>query len=82
MNINTAEAILKDAGIFKGEETIAGIPCTIGYDKIFKWAWMATQLNTFIFIGETEELIDKNRIEQFSKACYEYAIKNNLGSSR
>ncbi|SHF27528.1 hypothetical protein [Pedobacter caeni] len=82
MNLNTAEAILKDTGIFKGHETIAGIACTIGYDKKFKWAWMATQLNTFIIIGETEELIDKNKIEQFSNACYEYAIKNNQGWPR
>ena len=82
MELKSAESVLKEQGIYFGQEVIAGIPCTIGYEKVFKWSWMATQLNTFVIVGTTDEPIDKARIEYFSKACFDYAVKNNQGWPR
>ncbi|MES2776694.1 MAG: hypothetical protein V4722_21125 [Bacteroidota bacterium] len=78
----TNEEILKSQQIFLKNETIGGVSCAIGYMKKFKWSWMATQLNTFVFIGDAAGTIDKNTIEKFSDACYQYAIRNNRGWPR
>jgi hypothetical protein len=77
-----AEEILKSEGIYFGFESIEEIPCSIGYIKEFRWSWIATQLNTFIFIGESNTSIDKRLIEAFSMSCYKYALKNNKGWPR
>lgn len=76
------ETVLKNENTYFGKVTLAGIPCTIGYTKKFKWSWMATQLNTFIFIGEVNTLVTKEVIEEFSNQCFNYAIKNNKGWPR
>jgi hypothetical protein len=78
----TNEATLKAQQLFLTNENIGGIACSIGYVKKFKWSWMATQLNTFIFIGEANGTIDKAATEKFSDDCYNYAIKNNKGWPR
>jgi len=78
----TDEEYFNKKEILFGTENIAGIQCTIAYVKKFRWRWFAVQLNTFIIIGSTNERIDKNRIEEFSTACYKYAIKNNKGWPR
>jgi len=78
----TAEEILKNQNIYFGQDNINGIPCSIGYIKKFKWSWVATQLNTFVIIGKTNDKIDKQIIEAFSKSCFEYSLKNNKGWPR
>ncbi len=78
----TPEEILKKENIYLGEETINGITCSIGYIKKFKWSWLATQLNTFVIIGKTNDKIDKHLIDSFSKSCFEYALHNNKGWPR
>jgi len=80
--MKNSEEILKNEKIYFGQETIGGIPCSIGYIKKFKWSWLATQLNTFIIIGNTNDRIDKNVIVDFSKNCFEYSLKNNKGWPR
>ena len=76
------ETIFKNENIYFAQETIGGISCTVGYIKKFRWRWFATQLNTFIIIGATENTIDKKTIENFSTACFNYAINNNKGWPR
>lgn len=78
----SSEEALKQGGLFIENTTINGIACSVGYDKQFRWSWMATQLNTFIIIGSTDQPIDKALIEDFSNGCYEYSIKNNKGWPR
>ena len=78
----TAEEIFKKENRFFGKATINGIDCTIGYNKEFRWSWFATQLNTFVIVGETEQPIDAQLLESFSAACFEYAIKNHKGWPR
>ncbi|HYV91489.1 MAG TPA: hypothetical protein VE978_06890 [Chitinophagales bacterium] len=80
--MTTSESILKDENIYLGQEIIDGIQCSIGYIKKFKWTRLATQLNTFIIIGSTNHIIDKQVIENFSKSCFTYSLKNNKGWPR
>lgn len=78
----TTEEILKSETEHVRNGKIAGIECSVGTIKKFKWSWFATQLNTFVFIGETDQIIDKTLIENFSRNCFEYAVKHNTGWPR
>ncbi len=75
------EIFIKD-NIYMGQVNINGIECTVGYIKKFKWSWMATQLNTLIFIGKTNEPVNNQVMDAFSNNCYEYALKNHKGWPR
>lgn len=74
--------ILQSNNIYYGQDTISGIACTIGYIKKFKWSWFASQLNTFIVIGQTNHRIDREVIENFSTECLEYSLSHNKGWPR
>ena len=78
----SSQQALQQAGLSTESATLGGIPCSIGYEKKFKWAWLATQLNTFVIIGQVDGLITKAVIEKFSTDCFEYALKNNKGWPR
>jgi hypothetical protein len=78
----TTTELLKNENLFFGEETIGGIECSIGYLKEFKWSFFATQLNTFLIIGNANGVISKQVIEDFSSNCFEYALKNHKGWPR
>ena len=78
----TSEEVLKNENIYFGQDNINGIACSIGYIKKFKWSWFATQLNTFVIIGKTNEKVDRQMIEEFSKSCFDYALKNHKGWPR
>jgi hypothetical protein len=39
---------LESQSILFSEDELQGRPTVIGYDKKFKWRWLATQLNTFL----------------------------------
>ena len=74
--------IFEEGNSYFSQANIGGLECTVGYIKKFKWRWMATQLNTFIIVAETEMTIDKKVIEDFSAASFDYALKNNQGWPR
>ncbi|MBT6022976.1 hypothetical protein HOH11_00005, partial [Candidatus Woesearchaeota archaeon] len=44
--LTSIEKNLKNQNIFHSKNKILGKPTVIGYDKQFRWSWMATQLNT------------------------------------
>lgn len=48
MPLSQFEEHLKAKAIFHSESTFAGHPAVIGYEKQFRWSWMATQLNCFV----------------------------------
>ena len=47
MNLHSVRAHLRANGTYLSEEPVLARPTVIGYDKRFRWSWMATQLNTF-----------------------------------
>lgn len=77
-----AEDVFKLDGNFYGNHTIANIPCTVGYFKEFRWSWMATQLNTFVIVGETEQRIDVRTMDVFSALAFQFALNHNKGWPR
>ena len=78
----TSEEVLKKENIYFGQDRINNIACSIGYIKKFKWSWFATQLNTFVIIGKTNETISRQMMEEYSKDCFEYSLKNHKGWPR
>jgi hypothetical protein len=75
----TPEDIFRNESINFEQQTINGINCSVGYIKNFKWSWFATQLNTFIIIGKTDQKIERQTIEDFSNSCFEYSLQNHEG---
>lgn len=80
--MNNFKQLLEAENLYFGEANIAGIPCTIGYKKEFRWSWFATQLNTFVVIGNIDTPADAATVDAFSLACFQYACKNNQGWPR
>lgn len=78
MTATSIKSKLEAQEIFYYEDHIMGKPSVIGYEKKFKWAWMATQMNLFIVATEvgdeeiTVEMIEKHLTEgyAFSKQHY------------
>ena len=79
--MNPKDIFLKE-NIYFGEAVLAGVSCSVGYIKKFKWSWLATQLNIFVFIGKTELPVTRDLIDGFSTACFNYAKSNNKGWPR
>ncbi len=83
MKIEDIKQGLKERSIFLAESELGGRPAVIGYDKVFKWRWFATQLNTFIIAADLgKERITEQTIETFLNGAFEYAKKNYRGWPR
>jgi hypothetical protein len=55
----------------------------IGYEKKFRWAWMATQLNTFIVVSDYgDQEVTVSDIEAHNKSSFYYAKANYNGWPR
>jgi len=74
--------LYKKESISIGNAEISEISCEIGYIKKFKWRWMATQMNLFIFIGNSNKKIDARLLEKFSNGCLKYSMEHSRGWPR
>jgi hypothetical protein len=74
--------LYKKESISVRDAEISGIICEIGYIKKFKWRWMATQMNLFIFIGSSNKNIDVRLLKEFSKGCLKYSLEHSKGWPR
>lgn len=69
--------------ILFSEDAICGRPSVIGYDKQFRWSWMATQLNTFVVVTDFgAEAANVPALEAFLADAFAYADKNYKGWPR
>lgn len=83
MNLQTIKESLNKSAIFHSEEEILEKPTVIGYEKKFRWLWVATQLNTFIVATDFgSEEITKSVIETHLTASFNFAKKNYTGWPR
>jgi len=83
MNIESIKLSLKRDSIFHSEEKIRNKTSIIGYEKKFKWSWMATQLNTFITVTDFgSEEINKAVIEEYLTESFKFSKKNYTGWPR
>lgn len=80
MNIESIKVKLQESSIYHSEENILEYNSVIGYEKKFKWIWMATQLNTFIVatdFGDKE--INQDLIESHLSESHKFSKKNYKG---
>jgi len=74
---------LNSKSIFFSEDRINDRPTVIGYDKKFKWRWIATQLNTFIIVSDFgDEIIAEQTIDEFLTESFKYTKTNYSGWPR
>ncbi len=58
-------------------------PSAIGYEKKFRWAWVATQLNTFIVATDFgDEEVNVPLIEEHLTKSFNYSKQNYTGWPR
>ncbi|MGB0524173.1 MAG: hypothetical protein ACPGJS_14490 [Flammeovirgaceae bacterium] len=83
MNLESIKEKLTTSSIFHSEAAILEKPSVIGYEKKFRWRWMATQLNTFIVATDFgDDEIDKVVIEAHLTASFGYAEQHYSGWPR
>lgn len=83
MNLTTVKKSLDANKIYFSDEHILDQPTIIGYEKKFRWAWVATQLNTFVVATDFgEEEITVDIIEQHLSAAFDFTKKNYTGWPR
>lgn len=83
MNLTSIKDRLTESSIFHAETFILNQDSVIGYEKKFKWSWMATQLNTFIVATDFEdEEITPALIEKHLKEAFEYSKEHYTGWPR
>lgn len=72
---------LKQEGFELQKDKINLFDVIVATKKQFKLSWVATQMNFFVIMGLSNK-ITKETIEEFSRNCMDYAIKNNKGLPR
>ena len=83
MNLESIKTKLEQANIYHSETEILDHRSVVGYEKVFKWRWLATQLNTFIVATDfgdqeiTDGLLAHHLYESFN-----FADKNYTGWMR
>ncbi|MCI5056618.1 MAG: hypothetical protein MRY83_10950 [Flavobacteriales bacterium] len=83
MSIVQAKQALQDMDIFFSDDDLLGRLSVIGYEKKFRWAWMATQLNTFIIASDYKDgQVNTSAIETHLTAAFDYASQNYSGWPR
>lgn len=83
MNLTTIKDKLEQSAIYHSDLTILNRPTVVGYEKEFRWSWMATQLNTFIVATDFgNELIEPSLIEMHLSGAFDFTKKNYTGWPR
>jgi len=74
---------LQNKSIFFSEQVFNDKPTIIGYDKKFRWQWLATQLNTFIVVSDFgDETVSWHSFDQLFVESFKYAKVNYSGWPR
>ncbi len=83
MNLHILSSRMKAKGIFFSEESLAGRQTVIGYEKQFRWLWLATQLNTFVVAADYgDETVTVQAIEELLDEAFAYSTANYTGWPR
>ncbi len=83
MNIEEIKKRFKETSIYHSEPEILHVRSIIGYEKKFKWTWMATQLNTFIVVTDFKDKeIDEDLIKHHLSESFQFAKQNHKGWPR
>jgi hypothetical protein len=81
--LNSIKTALEGAKIYLSNDAILDKPSVVGYEKKFRWGWMATQLNTFVVASDYgSEQVTKETIEKHLTEAFAYAKKHYKGWPR
>ena len=83
MPLSSTKDRLSELGIFHSETTLGGQPCVVGYQKQFRWSWMATQLNCFVVAVDCgDSPITPDSFETLFAESFAYAKSHYTGWPR
>lgn len=83
MNIETIKGKLKNASIYHSEIELFEKRSVVGYEKKFRWRWIATQLNTFIVATDFgNDEINNTQIEDHLAKSFKFTSQNYTGWPR
>ncbi len=83
MNLEKIKFNLRAQSILLSEDRVLGCPSVIGYEKKFRWSWLATQLNTFIVASDLgDRPISSGMLERNLEESFAYAQKHYSGWPR
>lgn len=83
MTLESIKEKLEQKSIETQEGTMLGDPTVIGYEKKFKWRWMATQMNTFIIATDLKDKpITPIELQNHLDQSFAYTKKNYTGWPR
>ncbi len=81
--LDTIKYKFKVNSVFLSDEKILGRPTIIGYEKLFKWKWLATELNTYILISDfSDQAVDVVLIEKYLSESINFAKKHYKGRTK
>ncbi|WP_241479999.1 hypothetical protein [Kordia jejudonensis] len=74
MNLTSFKKKLQEKSIFYSDSVlIDDMPSVVGYDKQFRWSWMATQLHTFFIASDCGDMpITNIYIEKHLRSAFTY----------
>lgn len=83
MKLHSIKSNLEKNQIFHSESEILNRPTVIGYEKRFKWRWIATQLNTFIIATNFgDEQLTSNIVKAHLTESFTFSKNNTKGWPR
>lgn len=83
MDIQTIKEKLHEQSIYHSEAEILNRHSIVGYEKKFRWSWMATQLNTFIIATDFgSDEIHKTVIENHLSEAFRFSERHYTGWPR
>lgn len=83
MDTATIKQRLQSHSIFLTEDQVGEHHAVIGYEKKFKWRWMATQMNTFVMAADLgQRTVTVEALESFLEASFAFAGENYKGWPR
>lgn len=83
MRLDAIKSALENRKMYYANDSVLNKPTVIGYEKKFRWAWMATQLNTFVVASDFgSEEVTPETIEKHLSVAFEYAKNHYKGWPR
>lgn len=78
--LNELKSKLEERTIYLHDDQVLDHPSIIGYDKEFRWSFLASQLNTFVIATDFNgKLIDVDMVKQHLDAGYAIGKQNYKG---
>ena len=82
MRLDIIRSRLVSSDIFYADNPLATHPSIAGYDKQFRWSWIATQLNCFFIATQVEAPLSVEKMEALLQEAFRFSEKHYSGWPR